>query len=99
MRPQAERCRRTPAAPLLHPEWSLLDHGQLEQGRRADDLLGAVDVGHARQLDQDLVRRTVAGDDRLGDAELVTRRSIVWSAWLTVLSRLFAAMFGFIVKL
>ena len=56
---------------VLVRERPLLDQLQLEQRRRSNDLLGAVDVGDAGQLHQDLIGRAVAGDDRLGDAELV----------------------------
>ena len=55
---------------LVH-ERALLDQLELEQRRGADDLLGPVDVGHAGQLHQDLVVAAVAGDHRLGHAELV----------------------------
>ena len=52
-------------------ERALLDLLQLELRGRADDFLRAVDVGHARQLHQDLIGGAVARDDRLGDAQLV----------------------------
>ena len=52
-------------------ERALLDQLQLEQRRRADDFLGARDVGDAGQLHQDLIGRALSGDDRLGDAQLV----------------------------
>jgi hypothetical protein len=49
-----------------------LDQLQLEKTGRSDDFLGAVDVGHAGQLDQDLVAvRPLLGDARLGNAQLV----------------------------
>ena len=56
---------------VLVRERALLDQLQLELRGRADDLLGAVHVGHAGQLHQDLVGGAVARHDRLGDAQLV----------------------------
>ncbi len=50
---------------------SRFDQLQLEQRRRLDDLLGARDVAHARQLDQDLILPALTRDDGLGHAELV----------------------------
>ncbi len=64
----AAECR---ARRVLVRERSLLDLLQLELRRRSDDLLGAVDVGDAGQLHQDLIGGAVARDDRLGDAQLV----------------------------
>ena len=56
---------------VFRRERSLLDNLQLEERRVADDFLGARHVGHARELHQNLVGRSLAGDDRLGDAQLV----------------------------
>jgi hypothetical protein len=54
----------------LSPRRPLLDNLQLEQARRSDDVFRALDVGHAGQLDQDLIGALLR-DDRLGDAKLV----------------------------
>ena len=56
---------------VLVRERPLLDLLQFELRRRSNDLLGAIDVGDAGQLHQDLIGGAVARDDRLGDAELV----------------------------
>ena len=52
-------------------ERAALDQGQAELRRRLDDLLGAIDFGHARKLDENLIVFGIARDDGLGDAELV----------------------------
>ncbi len=49
---------------------ALLDELQLEHAGRADDLLRAVDVGYAGQLDEDLVGALLR-DARFGDAKLI----------------------------
>ena len=65
-----------------------LDDLQLEQRRRPDDLLGALHVGHARQLHQDLVGAAPCAAT-IGSAtpSSLTRRSIVCSACVTASSR------------
>ena len=51
---------------------TLLDDLQLEEAGRPDDFLRAVDIGHARQLHEDLiVVLPLLRDARFGDAELV----------------------------
>ena len=51
---------------------SSLDELQLELRRRPDDLLRMADVGHARELHENLIAGlTVAGDVRLGNTQLV----------------------------
>src|SRR5206468_11232822 len=70
----------------LHPAWHLppdeerlarrrgplFDDLQLEQARRADDLLGAVHVGDAGQLHQDLIAvAALLRNARLRDTEIV----------------------------
>ena len=56
---------------FLARERALLDQLQLEDGRRADDVLRPLHVGHAGKLHHQLVGGALAGDDRLGHAKLV----------------------------
>jgi len=57
---------------LFRGRRALLDNLQLEKAGRTDDLFRTVDVGDARQLDQDLVAvRALLRNARLGHAELV----------------------------
>ena len=56
---------------LAAAERPLVDQRQSQLCGRLDDLLGALDVRHARQLDQDLIGGGIALDYRLADAELV----------------------------
>ena len=78
---------------------ALLDELQLEQRRLLDDLLGARDVGDARQLHQNLIAAPPCGAT-IGSAtpSSLTRRSMVCIAWSTAPARALLAMFGFIRK-
>jgi len=56
---------------LFAREGPLIDEPQLQLGRRTDDVLRATNVTDSGKLHEDLIAGAVAGDDRLGNTELV----------------------------